>query len=42
LLIPVGKQEQMLIVVERTDAGFEYRELEPVRFVPLLPGIGNV
>jgi protein-L-isoaspartate(D-aspartate) O-methyltransferase len=41
LLIPVGKQEQMLIVVERTDAGFEYRELEPVRFVPLLPGIGN-
>jgi protein-L-isoaspartate(D-aspartate) O-methyltransferase len=28
-------------VVERTEAGFERREVEAVRFVPLVPGLGN-
>jgi protein-L-isoaspartate(D-aspartate) O-methyltransferase len=41
LVIPVGAEEQMLVVVERTAAGIERRELEAVRFVPLLPGLGQ-
>lgn len=41
LVLPVGEREQRLVVIERTLSGFERREVEPVRFVPLIPGIGN-
>lgn len=41
LVMPVGGREQTLVVVERTDTGFERYDIEPVRFVPLLPGLGN-
>jgi len=41
LVIPVGKQEQDLVVIEHGSDGFETRRVEPVRFVPLLPGVGN-
>jgi protein-L-isoaspartate(D-aspartate) O-methyltransferase len=41
LVMPVGGREQTLVVVERTDSGFERYDVEPVRFVPLLPGLGN-
>ncbi len=39
LVAPVGARDvQTLTVVERTADGFEYRELESVNFVPLVPG----
>ena len=41
LVLPVGEREQNLVVIERTANGFERREVEPVRFVPLVPGLGN-
>lgn len=41
LVMPVGGREQTLVVVERTESGFERYDIEPVRFVPLLPGLGN-
>lgn len=41
LVMPVGGKDQTLVVVERTEAGFERYDIEPVRFVPLLPGLGN-
>ncbi|MEM1403472.1 MAG: protein-L-isoaspartate(D-aspartate) O-methyltransferase [Pseudomonadota bacterium] len=41
LVMPVGGRDQTLVVIERTDSGFERRNVEPVRFVPLVPGIGN-
>ena len=41
LVMPVGGQEQVLVVVERTAEGFERREVERVRFVPLVPGLGS-
>jgi len=43
MVVPVGQSDsvQQLIRVQRTDAGFEYEELRPVRFVPLLEGLGN-
>ena len=41
LVMPVGGQDQTLVVIERTENGFERRDVEPVRFVPLVPGIGN-
>jgi protein-L-isoaspartate(D-aspartate) O-methyltransferase len=31
---------QSLIRVTRHDSGFDYEELRPVRFVPLLEGLG--
>ena len=39
---PVGQSDtvQSLIRVTRTEAGFEYDELLPVRFVPLIEGLG--
>lgn len=40
LVLPVGGREQSLVVIERSDAGFERRDVEPVRFVPLVPGVG--
>ncbi|MDE1943282.1 MAG: protein-L-isoaspartate(D-aspartate) O-methyltransferase [Betaproteobacteria bacterium] len=36
LVIPVGSQEQQLVVVEHGETGFEERTIEPARFVPLL------
>jgi hypothetical protein len=35
-----SKSEQHLYVIERTDKGYIERRMDPVRFVPLLPGIG--
>ena len=40
LVIPVGDdRKQQLSVVTRTESGFEVREVEPARFVPLLSGM---
>lgn len=40
LVIPVGDdRKQQLSVVTRTEGGFEVREVEPARFVPLLSGM---
>lgn len=43
MVVPVGQSDavQHLIIVRRTDAGYEYEELRPVRFVPLLEGLGK-
>ena len=41
LVIPVGAGErQTLVCMQRTEHGFERRELETVRFVPMLGGTG--
>ncbi len=39
LVIPVGTDEQWLHVIERTATGLKDERREPVRFVPLLPGL---
>jgi len=43
MVVPVGQSDtvQSLIRVTRTEAGFDYDELRPVRFVPLLEGLGE-
>ncbi len=43
MVVPVGQSDavQSLIKVTRTEDGFEYDELLPVRFVPLLEGLGR-
>ena len=41
LVMPVGGRDQSLVVIEHTDSGFERRDIEAVRFVPLIPGISN-
>ena len=43
MVVPVGQSDavQSLIRVTRTEAGFEYDELRPVRFVPLVEGLGR-
>lgn len=43
MVLPVGQSDsvQTLIRVSRTETGFEYEELRPVRFVPLLEGLGK-
>lgn len=43
MIVPVGQSDavQSLIKVTRLDAGFDYEELRPVRFVPLLEGLGK-
>jgi protein-L-isoaspartate(D-aspartate) O-methyltransferase len=43
MVVPVGQSDtvQSLIKVTRGPEGFEYEELLPVRFVPLLEGIGQ-
>ena len=43
MVVPVGQSDavQHLIVVRKTDTGFDYEELRPVRFVPLLEGLGK-
>ncbi len=38
LVLPVGANEQQLIMIERTPQGFVETRLEPVKFVPLLSG----
>lgn len=40
LIFPMGVQEQHLYLIEKTEQGILQTQLEPVRFVPLLPGIG--
>ena len=41
MVLPVGQSDavQSLIRVTRTEAGFDYEELRPVRFVPLVEGM---
>ena len=43
MVVPVGQSDavQALIKVTRTSHGFDYEELRPVRFVPLVEGIGS-
>lgn len=43
MIVPVGQSDavQSLIRVTKTDAGFDYEELRPVRFVPLVEGLGK-
>ncbi|MGY9031851.1 MAG: protein-L-isoaspartate(D-aspartate) O-methyltransferase [Rhodobacterales bacterium] len=42
MVLPVGQSDtvQSLIRVTRLETGFDYEELRPVRFVPLLEGLG--
>lgn len=42
MVVPVGQSDavQSLIKVVRSATGFEYHELRPVRFVPLVEGLG--
>ncbi len=43
MIVPVGQSDavQSLIKVTRHATGFDYEELRPVRFVPLLEGLGS-
>ncbi len=43
MVLPVGQSDavQRLIRVTRTETGFDYDELRPVRFVPLVEGLGR-
>lgn len=43
MVVPVGQSDtvQSLIRVTRTETGFDYEELRPVRFVPLVEGLGK-
>lgn len=43
MVLPVGQSDtvQSLIRVTRLDTGFDYEELRPVRFVPLVEGLGK-
>ncbi|MGH1578343.1 protein-L-isoaspartate(D-aspartate) O-methyltransferase [Planktotalea sp.] len=43
MVLPVGQSDavQSLIRVTRHESGFEYDELRPVRFVPLIEGLGR-
>ena len=38
MVLPLGTRQQHLTLVERTPEGFTQTTLDPVRFVPLLPG----
>jgi len=42
MVLPVGQSDtvQSLIKVTRHETGFDYEELRPVRFVPLVEGLG--
>ncbi len=42
MVLPVGQSDtvQSLIKVTRGTRGFDYEELRPVRFVPLVEGLG--
>ncbi len=41
MVVPVGVSDhvQTLIKVTRTASGYDYDELSPVRFVPLVEGV---
>lgn len=43
MVVPVGQSDavQSLIRVTRTQTGYDYEELRPVRFVPLIEGMAN-
>ena len=43
MVVPVGQSDavQRLIRVTRSETGFDYDELTPVRFVPLVEGLGR-
>ena len=43
MVLPVGQSDtvQSLIRVKRHENGYDYEELRPVRFVPLLEGLGK-
>ncbi|MFP4043922.1 MAG: protein-L-isoaspartate(D-aspartate) O-methyltransferase [Rhodosalinus sp.] len=43
MVLPVGQSDavQSLIRVTRTESGYDYDELLPVRFVPLVEGLGR-
>jgi len=43
MVVPVGQSDavQSLIRVRRVETGYEYDEIRPVRFVPLLEGLGK-
>ncbi|PVA07990.1 protein-L-isoaspartate O-methyltransferase [Thalassorhabdomicrobium marinisediminis] len=43
MVLPVGQSNavQTLIRVTRNETGFDYEEIRPVRFVPLLEGLGK-
>jgi len=43
MVLPVGQSDtvQSLIRVHRLEVGFDYEELRPVRFVPLVEGMAN-
>lgn len=43
MVVPVGQSDavQHLIRVRKTESGLDYDELRPVRFVPLLEGLGG-
>ncbi|GHG79428.1 protein-L-isoaspartate(D-aspartate) O-methyltransferase [Pseudodonghicola xiamenensis] len=43
MVVPVGQSDtvQTLIRVRRDEDGFDYNEIRPVRFVPLLEGLGQ-
>ena len=43
MVLPVGQSDtvQSLIKVTRTETGYEYDELRPVRFVPLVEGLAS-
>ena len=43
MVLPVGQSDtvQSLIRVRRTESGLDYEELRPVRFVPLVEGLGR-
>jgi protein-L-isoaspartate(D-aspartate) O-methyltransferase len=43
MVLPVGQSDhvQSLIKVTRLEKGYDYQELRPVRFVPLVEGLGT-
>ena len=43
MVLPVGQSDtvQSLLRVTRSEAGYDYEELRPVRFVPLVEGLGT-
>ena len=43
MVLPVGQSDavQQLVRVRRTETGFDYEDLRPVRFVPLVEGIAS-
>jgi protein-L-isoaspartate(D-aspartate) O-methyltransferase len=39
LILPIGTDQQYLTVVERQGSDFSSRQIEAVRFVPMLAGV---